>query len=97
MLKETYEFTSQSIQQRFHVNCTKSQHTRHTFRFTTQQVSPFVKIVWSMKSYLINSKLNWDKLLYVYYIPSKFWLKIIFLYFIKNHTVQLTQICQGQI
>ena len=65
MSKKMQEFTSQPTQQRFQVNSTKSQHTHHTFRFTTQQVSPFVKIVWSMKSYLINLKLNKDKLLYV--------------------------------
>ena len=61
MPKKAHEFTSQSIQQRFEVNFTKSQHFHRTFRFNRQQVSHFVKNFWSMKSYPINLKLNRDK------------------------------------
>ena len=79
MSKKTHEFTSQSTQQRFEVNSTMSENTFHIFRFTTQQVNPFVKIVWSMKSYLLNLKLNKGKPLYVYNVPPKNQSKIIFL------------------
>ena len=79
MSKKMQEFTSQSTQQIFQVNSTKSQYSRYTFRFTIQQVSHFVKIVWSMKIFPINLKLNRDKLLHVQYIPLKVQLKIIFL------------------
>ena len=65
MLKKVHEFTNQSIQQRFEVNSTKSQHFHRTFKFNIQQVSHFVKIVWSTKIYPINLKLNRDNLLYV--------------------------------
>ena len=65
MSKKAHEFTNQSIQQRFEGNFTKSQHFHHTFRFNTQPVSHFVKKFWFTKSYLINLKLNRDKLLYV--------------------------------
>ena len=65
MSKKAHEFTNQSIQQRFEVNSTKSQHFHRTFRFDTQQVSHFVKIVWSTESYPINLKLNRDKILHV--------------------------------
>ena len=79
MSKKAYEFTNQSIQQRFEVNSTKSQRFHRTLKFNTQQASHFLKIVWSTKSYPINLKLNRDKLLYVLYVPSKIQLKIIFL------------------
>ena len=65
MSKKAHEFTNQSIQQTFEVNSTKFQHFFRTFGFNIQQASHFVKIVWSMKSYPINLKLNRDKPLYV--------------------------------
>ena len=61
MSKKEYEFTNQSIQQRFEVNSKKSQCFHRTFRFNIQQASHFVKIVWFTKSCLINLKLNREK------------------------------------
>ena len=65
MSKKAHEFTNQSIQQRFEIYSSKSQRFHFTFRFKTQQASHFLKIVWSMKRYPINLKLNRDKFLYV--------------------------------